>query len=34
VEGLSPGVAKEQVIAAKGASLIVSDKLVEMPLSE
>jgi 3-oxoacid CoA-transferase B subunit len=31
---VAPGVTKEQVIAATGASLIVSDQLVEMPISE
>jgi acetate CoA/acetoacetate CoA-transferase beta subunit len=30
---IAPGVTKEQVIAATGASLIISDKLVEMPIS-
>jgi acetate CoA/acetoacetate CoA-transferase beta subunit len=31
---VAPGVTKEQVIAATGASLIVSDKLVVMPIAE
>jgi acetate CoA/acetoacetate CoA-transferase beta subunit len=31
---VAPGVTKEQVIAATGASLIISEKLIEMPISE